>query len=66
MPPKQEERVDLGSLDPQQLVNAKKTIENDIQRFAESVGFFNRSASIYSTSGQAIGELAQATEGAVT
>lgn len=63
MAKQQEERVNLAALDAQQLANAKQRIESDIQRFAESLGFFNKSAQIYFGANAAIKELTESKEG---
>lgn len=44
-------------------MNAKQRIEEDVQRFAESLQFFNKSASIYSSAGTAIKGLHEAKQG---
>jgi hypothetical protein len=55
--------VELHQLDPQQLLNAKQRIEEDIQRFAESANFLSKSASIYMGASTAIKQLAESSEG---
>ncbi len=54
----------LSQLDAQQLMGAKRTIENDVQRFAESLAFFNKSAQIYLQAGAAVKNLTDSKEGA--
>lgn len=57
------ERHNLASLDVQQLTNAKRNIEADIQRYAESMNFFIKSATIYSSANTAIKNLGDSQEG---
>uniref|UniRef100_A0A7S0WV83 Prefoldin subunit 5 n=1 Tax=Chlamydomonas leiostraca TaxID=1034604 RepID=A0A7S0WV83_9CHLO len=57
------ERHNLASLDPQQLANAKRNIEADIQRYAESMNFFIKSANIYNAANTAIKNLGESKEG---
>ena len=55
--------VNLGALDPQQLMALQERTQADIERFAQSLQFFGKSSAIYHSSGMAIRELGEGKEG---
>lgn len=64
MPQQQPEKLSLGSLDPKQLADARDKLQADVERFAQSLQFFGRSAGIYQNAGKAIQTLGESKEGA--
>lgn len=57
------QEFNLAALDPQQLVAAQRQIEGEVNKFAQSMAFFQKSAQIYTGAKAAIQELAASKEG---
>jgi prefoldin subunit 5 len=60
---KQSESVPVTSLDPQQLINLRSRMEEELQTIASSAVQLNKAGNLFQTSKDAIDELAASEEG---